>query len=604
MYQDKLINDLKLAIKEIELEPLINLIAFEMSTQVVDNKGDFESILEKTNLMSPYRQYLYLINLLLSRETDGSSEYSIKQFNKIKKLLDQVTLSYTSKFFPSSQQELSMWSDEKKHINEVVMAVFMDYFNTSDLRYHEQVCDRIKKLYSKYDNEINKEFSNNTSELIEIVEYIEITLQKQFDLVTESTEILNKKMEKAYELESKGVPVIEMQTFLVDDLSNFDVMTKNMFKIFIDKLIEKFGENKVKGFLDKFSMFIEQKDFNYFTDQNDFVNRPIIYRDGSDYFIVPIFRQLINAIEEQLYQFCNLKFGSKFTRHRDMQAEERTLAIFDTLFDSKCNIYTSVFETDDSHNEHDILIAHEDNYLICEVKARRVREPFRDPEKAYKRILQDFKSESGIQHAYNQALGLKKHILKEEQCKLYDKSGKLILEIEKKNINNIYCICITDSNFSILATRLDLLLEKEVDEPYPFATSIDNLESLVTTFKFLGKDFHDFYNYLTQRSYYHEKFHATDELEIAGAFLYNDGLDKIEGIESADKLFLTADNADIFDQVYYKSLGYDVDITLEKTKTYKAFKSVENRQGKKAKSKSKKNIKKMAKVSKKKNRKK
>lgn len=603
MNQEQVIKKLKEEIKNIKLESIVSHIAFDMSIQTFDKSGNFEQISNKTSLISPFRQYMYLINLLLSRDTDGEEEDTSEKLKIIKELLDEASMGYAMQFFPKSPQEFEEWDDDKKHKYEVVMPVFMEYFNTSDLRYPEQVRERILRLFSKYDAHIKKDFNNSTQELLELLDYIEETLEQQIDYAAASTVALNGKVMDSLTMLSKGLSIENIKDFMFGDATEFDHATKNMFKIDISNFIEKFGSDRVDGFLQKFSCYIECREFSYFTDPNIFLIKPIIYDRQSTYFIAPIQRQIINAVEEQLYQFCNSKFGAKFTRHRDLSAEERTISVFEKLFESNYSIYTSVYESNDSQNEHDILIIHKDKCLICEVKAKRIREPFRDPERAYTRILQEFRSDSGIQHAYNQALSLKRHILNGSKCNLYTKSGDLLVEIERDKLSEIYCLCITDSNFAILASRLDLLLEKDENEPYPFATSIDNLESIITTFQYLKKDYNDFYNYLDQRNLFHEKLHVSDELEIAGAFLSNGGLDKIEGIKSADKLFLTPDNADIFDQVYYRSHGYDIDIATKKTETIDTFMSFNKPHGCSLKSKVKsKSKRQMANKSKKRNR--
>jgi len=46
--------------------------------------------------------------------------------------------------------------------------------------------------------------------------------------------------------------------------------------------------------------------------------------------------------------------------------------------------------------------------FVIESKATQQREPLRDPEKAYTRIKDDFKSNAGIQKAYEQAERLRR----------------------------------------------------------------------------------------------------------------------------------------------------------------------------------------------------
>lgn len=593
---------LKKDIEQLNLESVIMNIAYYMTVQAIDKNGDTDLLIENTGLTSPYRQYSYLIYLLLSRESDGDVEWTEEIKNNIYKRLEEVTYEYALNFFPKDLTELEEWSEEKKNQYQVVMPFFLDYFNTSDLRYEEQIIKKILGLFSRYNNDIKLEYLNTVEELIEIYKEIISILQSQLDNAVQDTHELNKIIVKGIKMLENGSSIDEIQEYSQESLTAFDNSTKDMFKIEIENLEHKFGTERVKGFLNHFSIYIEPRDFTYYTEKNDFLYKPIIYNSDNFYFIIPIYKQLISAIEMGLYDFCNKKYGGKFTRNRDRFAEERVYDSLSKICSHNAKIFTSVFETSDSTNEHDLIVIDGNNCFICEVKARQVREPFRDVNKAYTRIRRDFFSDSGIQHAYQQANKLKKLILSQENTVLYDKTGNTIITIERKNINDIFCLCITDDNFSILASNLTLLLEKEKNEPYPLVTSIDNLELIISGFQFFGLGQKEFIKYIKQRDYYHEKFHSADELGIAGLFLNNNGLDKIKGIEIVDMIFVSNADSDIFDKIYYKELGYDVEVNRAPTNSYELGKMKERTVKKTSTRNRTKSKKKMAQRSKKRNR--
>ena len=83
--------------------------------------------------------------------------------------------------------------------------------------------------------------------------------------------------------------------------------------------------------------------------------------------------------------------------------------------------------------EHDILIEFNDYILIVEAKASKVREPFFNPEKGYKRIRDHFHLDSGIGGAYEQAIILKKFIEDKDDAILYENKNKKFRSNEKLN---------------------------------------------------------------------------------------------------------------------------------------------------------------------------
>ncbi|WP_334460564.1 hypothetical protein [Acinetobacter soli] len=99
------------------------------------------------------------------------------------------------------------------------------------------------------------------------------------------------------------------------------------------------------------------------------------------------------------------------------------------------------------------------------------------------------------------------------------------------------------------------LLNKQKDESYPWVIDIANLDSIVQAWDHLELHYSDFYEFLSQRNQLHNKVVSMDELEYVGAYLkYQDGL---KGFISAkaDYIPLSMDDADIFDEIYFKTLA-------------------------------------------------
>jgi hypothetical protein len=114
---------------------------------------------------------------------------------------------------------------------------------------------------------------------------------------------------------------------------------------------------------------------------------------------------LLNAIYDFLYSVMeSSQYKNSWYKRRDIETENQTVEIIRGLFGNQAEYFTSVFENDKSQNEHDVLVIYKDTILIVEVKASKFKEPFRDPDKAYVRIKRDFRSDGGIQKAFEQGL--------------------------------------------------------------------------------------------------------------------------------------------------------------------------------------------------------
>lgn len=304
--------------------------------------------------------------------------------------------------------------------------------------------------------------------------------------------------------------------------------------------------------------------------------------------------KLIHAIQIQLtYLIENSEHRSNFYKNRDNKSEEKTLEIFRKLFKDSAKYYTSVFENDKSQNEHDLLIEYEGTIFIIEVKASKVKEPFRNPEKAYKRIKRDFKSDGGVQKAYDQGLNLKKLLEEKEETILYDSKGKEIVRFAKNKIKKIYIVAVTAENLGILASNLSYLLEKPDQEPYPWSCNLFDLETAVDGINYTKRGVSGFFKYLDEREEIHKCLLASDELEIMGYFLESGSLLNLKS-NKYNMIGFDPDYSSIFDKIYFEKKGirhkpgYIYKNQNQEIKTTKASKTKKDvkkkrKQGKKSK---------------------
>jgi hypothetical protein len=178
-----------------------------------------------------------------------------------------------------------------------------------------------------------------------------------------------------------------------------------------------------------------------------------------------------------------------------------------------------VFETPDLHYEHDLVILHKDLCLIVEAKASPPVEPFRDPEKAFVRLRNAFRADTGLQKAYEQAMRLWRRLKKGESVILYNEKGGVVAQLSPELTNRTFCVCVTRDNYGPLATDLALLLEKEDGEPYPWAINVLDLGALGEAWTYFGWGVHELQEYLKERIQLHGKVFSDDELVFAGYYI-------------------------------------------------------------------------------------
>ena len=595
--QEKLenkIDELKNFISNFDVESVLYVIGNDLNLMY-----DGKDIFKDTKLSSPHQQYMYLAGLIISTDSKDNIIIEKKDFEKAKQMLEEIIYLYADSFFPT-KEEIEKNEQNKKWYNkrQVSMSVFLDYFNTSELNYEEQQEARIKRWFEPFNDYFKNKFNFSVDELLEIYSYIVVNLRKQLSDLYDMNEKLKKEQKSFFLRIQNGISEEEaVNQVYIKIAENFKNLICNFNRIFIKDLKYKFGEEMIDSFLNIFSLKREKRKFRYYTEKNPFELSPLLRKDN-EYIFCCAYKQLLNAIYVFLYeQLENSKRKNQFYKRRDSESEKETEELLKRIFGDKANYFPTIFEKNDSNNEHDLLVEYKDNLIICEVKASKVKEPFRNPDKAYVRIERDFKSDRGIQKAYEQGLRLKKLILSQDETTLYDKYGNIIVNINKNNYKKIYIFCITAENYSVIATHLPYLLEKEENEPYPWSCNLYDLETICNAFEFKKLYADKFLNYIDERSELQEVLIASDELDICGFYLRKGSLNKIKTKlgRNNEVVICMSGMSDIFDNIYYKQKGIDINNISLKNK------NLLNKS--KRKNKNKKN-RKMRKLSKKRNRKK
>lgn len=543
------INSLKEILSEIDTENLIGLVATEFGITVDTS----ESIFKKTQLSSPFKQYLYLIGLLLSTKDKGISTKEKPPMEKIKTILNEITDAYAELFLPVEGQEVDeRWLESRK----ISMPVFLNYFNTNSLTYEEQVIDRIRDWFTPFDKYIQEQMGISIDELLRIFTFIRDNLQNRFDKLSILQRKADEEREQFFDYMRRKNISLEQATKernvphtikLVEEL-------QLVHHIKVEDLKDEFGEEVTIAFVGLFSMVRQERNFFYYTESNPFEVSPI-WKKSEELLFVPLYKQIIHAIQIQLTSLLeNSEHKARFYKNRDNKSEDKTLEILKKLFKDSATYYTSVFENDTSQNEHDLLIEYGETVFVVEVKASKVKAPFRDPDKAYTRIKRDFKSDGGIQKGYDQGLNLKNLILENEVTTLYNSKGNELVRLEKDKIKQIFIIVVTAEDMGILSTNLSYLLEKPEEEPYAWACNLYDLETALDGIIYKQGTISTLIQYLHEREEYHEYLIASDELEILGYFLENGSLESLNANKNKMVGF-SPDLSTVFDDIYFEKRG-------------------------------------------------
>lgn len=546
----KAIEELKQLTSTISLESLINFISMR---QFEFNHG------KSTTLSSPFQQGTYLLGLAASQEEPTNpTEFNDHLDKKISKLLNRIFSFYTLNYFDVDKN-----NENDKQTKLVVMSAFIHYFFTSKTLNSHQIKEWIFFWFKDYSTILQENYKFSVEDLLSFSTLLEDEIQNNFDERKKEIQLLDLYRQRFLEKCDEDIANFPLEMQRIKDDSELQEKMKNFFdnslKVFsvpISKISDKFESEKLNNILNVFSLKRgDAEEIIYLTDKNPvqfkslFIDKDRIYYVANNSFFIAI----INFLENFLYK--EVKSAQKNIQNRDKKLESKTTELFKRLCSSNAEFYESAFQNANSTNEHDLVIYDNGVLLIVEAKASPPKEPMRDAEKAFIKIRDHFKSSAGLQKAFDQANSLKNRVLDDQKLTLFTKKGKLLIEIPLVEIKVIHTICVTRDDFGAFGCNLNYLLDKQEDESYPWVIDIANLDSIVQAWDHLELNYSNFYEFLSQRNQLHNKVISMDELEYVGAYLkYQGGL---KGFISAkaDYIPLTMEDADIFDEIYFKTLA-------------------------------------------------
>lgn len=532
------------------LGDLYNLITCIVNGSAEDQLG---------KLSSPMRQLYFLGGLLLSSE-DGTglqSYHEEAKWEKIVTLLNEIEQEYDTMFFPKPDEEID---EEWKKVREVAMPSFLSYFNEGPLNYEEQTINWVRDLYSNFDDIIESEIGIRTEHLIQFYENIDSLVQKKFN-----------GFGTGQSFDDKWLEYTKLEVTVADDVPSFiqemGKERKPLYTFMADHgIIYRFKPEDIVGnglqlnhintILPFLSCKREPTDFIYYTATipgNPLYDTPIV-DIGHDLFQVFEVKQVIHAIDSMLEKICSkdVKNKPRLIKRKGKLLEDRIIELLKKFFRKDYSYYTGYYV---DGCEQDILFLWKSYAFIIEAKGYNLREPMRDPDKAFVRIKDDFNECIG--YGYKQTNRVEQKFINQVPLRIEDVHGNLVDEIQTKKFEeNDFSIIVNLKSFGQIQNNLSTLLEIEDDANYPWVVKFDDLEVFLLTLIARKKTPDYLAEFLTFRENLHGRLICTDELQICGAYLTGDITEKIIE-ETTDTIAINSPSfTAIFDNQYQKGMGF------------------------------------------------
>lgn len=509
-------------------------------------------------LSSPLRQIYYLGGLLISSDDSNATDiqYTHEKWDKIVELLNEIEHEYDKLFFPKPDEEIT---DEWRKIRQVAVPSFLSYFNQGPLNYEEQTLNWVVDLYTHFDELITEKTGVGINKFILFYEKVDRLIQDKFQGFSTNKDKFKKEWLTYTDIEMgvvEGVPDF-IREKMEENRAMYTFMSdkgiKNRFKP-KDISSEDLSEDDIRTILSLLSDKRSESDFLYYTSTkpgNPLYEKPIS-DVGNDIFQVFEVKQIVHAIEDLFETICSKekKIGTKLVERKGNLLEEKIVELFEKFLKKDYKKFTSYYV---DGCEQDILFLWNNRAFIIEAKGYNLREPFRDPNKAFVRIKDDFKSCIG--YGYKQTKRVEEKFVNQVPLRIEDKNGNLIEEIDTTKYDTTdFSIIVNLKSFGQIQNDLSALLEIDEDDSYPWVVKLDDLEVFILTMIAQKKNPEFFVDFLVLREDLHGKLICADELEICGGYL--NGHLKEKEIEKAERIITTPDLADIFDKQYYKEMGF------------------------------------------------
>lgn len=499
-----------------------------------------------SNFESRLKDFLYLIALNSFSENRGQQKFDLDE-NILQELASRVA-EIKAAYHPTRFDMYSM--DAILH-----EMAFQNYFHNGTLSYIEQDLEKIRRIFMPFNDAIQAHFGIDVETVIEIYKYTELIFKIRMKHLTDyaRTEgFIHFQQELNNGRCSFNEGFEKLPEKIQDDFLNFHDKPHTMLFLYKSDLY-LFDHEKVTRFLALLSFEPEQADrFLYYTDINLIEEAPILKISDDKY--LHICQKLIPfAIYNRFYRFLlsENKYFDKVRQHRDKELEKKVKEIFTAFFKKDAFFYEN-YSVLDNH-EQDLLILHKGVALIVEIKASKIREPFRDINKAVTKIKDDFKA--SIQKGYDQCLRVERLFASGAQFDIRDMNGKSLYTVHPKKYHTVFSIVVTLERWGALQTDLSHLLTKEESDSFPWSVFVDDLETFLLCLQKISKNpVGNFVSFLKDRQKLHGRCYAIDELDICSEYLMDTKKFANNCCFAEAGIVFSPKNQNLFDRLYHARL--------------------------------------------------
>lgn len=531
-------------------------IMAKFSTYILDRINNDESPAE---LSSEARQCAFALSILASTpEPANPVKFDDAAWKECLALLQEIFLSYLDMFVaqvpnspPSEPSDLATL--------QVATTAFLHYFHAALNASTDQIAERIRTYLVPFDDKLTQLVGLSASTALcicdSILKHVELTTERLGSMMADERRLRHAAIDK---WEQDGLTLHQVRDVAhkngwVDHFTEILSVMDRLYRIDLPELNEQFGDAGQK-FWNLFSTARgEAQEVEYLTDRLHYDAKPLVrFAPNQAAFVIPhhIYAAVLATFEEVL---TGGPHRDSYFKFRDRKVEAETAAALGRLF-LGARIYTGVFEAPNTQHEHDVVLIYGDTCIVAEVKASPPVEPFRDHERSFERIRRAFRSNRGIQKAYDQGCRIWQRWSRAEAVPLFDRKGTELLTITPHAVKRLFIFCVTRDDYGPLATDLSLLLQKHAAAPYPWAPNILALGHMIDGWLSLGFGADDFLAFIQSRIQLHHRVFGADELEFAGYYLRHGSMARLVNTEY-DRVVLNPAYSDIFDEVYRSKHG-------------------------------------------------
>jgi hypothetical protein len=282
---------------------------------------------------------------------------------------------------------------------------------------------------------------------------------------------------------------------------------------------------------------------------------PVIQINDEEYFVPIVFLLFSAAYEAPFYWMMNDKaYVNETSNSRGKVGEEMCFDMLSKIFGIK-NTFSSIKISPakgETTTDIDILCVLGNKALCVQVKSKKLTLLARSGDDT--KLKEDFSK--AVQEAYEQGLLVRSALL-EKASKLIDSQGKIIHLSEE--INDVYIMTVTTEPYPSLTHQVHTLLTKELNQPYPVALTIFDLELIA----FYLTDPYDFLYYIRQRIALMDYYRANEEVDLLSFHLRK----KLWKMGGMDFEFLGPSEGAMLARNYYPiRLGIEVDDSNDRIK--------------------------------------